>query len=68
MAKKILDIKPAEKVRQKIADLCVAIGDRSYIIRRGQNEIANLYLQIDELMKELSTLEVSGNVQSDKAK
>ena len=51
----------ADKVLQDITNLCVTIGDKSFLIRQTKSEITGLYAEIDKLRTELSALQASGS-------
>ena len=50
-----------DKVLQDITNLCVTIGDKSFLIRQTKTEIQGLYAQIDKLRGDLTALAAKEN-------
>jgi len=49
-------IDPKVKLQQEIANLCTAIGDRSFVIRQAEKDIDDYYEKITQLRQQLLDL------------
>jgi hypothetical protein len=59
---KIEEITPKQKILNDITNLCVTIGDKSFLIRQTELELAAAYQKIDGLRVELGKLGVGPEV------
>ena len=52
---------PKQRVLNEITNLCVTIGDKSFLIRQTEAEITAAYAKIDGLRIELGKIEQAAN-------